>query len=57
MRELKSKERIIKEIVVESSNLLELVQWNDQKEDLPKMYEILTRLENKCHELKEELGQ
>lgn len=54
---MKSKERLIKEIVIESNNLLELIQWNDQKEDLTKMLNILNKLETKCSELKEELGQ
>lgn len=53
----KLRERIIKEIVIESNNLLELVQWNDQKEDLDKMRIILEKLEIKCSELKQELGQ
>lgn len=53
---MKSKERLIKEIVIESNNLLELIQWSDQKEDLAKMRIILNKLEIKCNELKEELG-
>lgn len=54
---MKSKERLIKEIVIESNQLLELIQWNEQKEDLVKMRLILNKLEIKCNELKEELGQ
>lgn len=50
------KERIIKEIVIESNHLLELIQWNDQKEDLELMKDILSNLENKCLKLREELG-
>lgn len=46
--EKKIRERIIKEIVIESNNLLELVQWNSQEEDLDKMRMVLSVLENKC---------
>ena len=53
---MKSKERIIKEIVIESNKLLELVQWNGQKEDINKMKEVLLNLKNKCIELEKELG-
>ncbi len=52
----KSKERIIKEIVIESNLLLELVQWNNQKEDILAMKDRLKQLINKCHELEIELG-
>ena len=50
------KERLIKEIVIESNHLLELMQWNDQKEDIERMKEVLSNLENKCLKLREELG-
>jgi len=52
----KSKERLIKEIIIESNKLLELVQWNDQKEDLDNMKVILKSVQEKCHELELELG-
>lgn len=52
----KSKERIIKEIIIESNKLLELVQWNDQKEDLYSMRIVLKTVQKKCHELELELG-
>ncbi len=54
--EKKLNERLIKEIVIESNNLLELVQWNDQKEDIDKMKIHLDRLILKCETLKEKLG-
>lgn len=50
------KERLIKEIVIESNHLLELIQWNDQKEELEMMEKVLSNLENKCLKLREELG-
>jgi hypothetical protein len=50
------KERLIKEIVIESSHLLELIQWNDQKEELEMMKNVLSNLELKCLKLREELG-
>ena len=52
----KSKERLIKEIIIESNKLLELVQWNDQKEDIEKMRIQLSILMAKCETLKEKLG-
>lgn len=54
--EKKLNERLIKEIVIESNNLLELVQWNDQKEDVDKMKIQLDKLMLKCETLKEKLG-
>ncbi len=54
--EKKLNERLIKEIVIESNNLLELVQWNDQKEDIDKMKIQLDKLMLKCETLKEKLG-
>jgi hypothetical protein len=51
-----SKERLIKEIVIESNHLLELIQWSNQKEDLELMKIVLSNLENKCLKLREELG-
>lgn len=54
--EKKLNERLIKEIVIESNNLLELVQWNDQKEDIAKIRIQLNVLMNKCESLKEKLG-
>lgn len=54
--EKKLNERLIKEIVIESNNLLELVQWNDQKEDIDKMKIQLAKLILKCETLKEKLG-
>jgi len=52
----KSKERLIKEIIIESNKLLELVQWNDQKEDINHMKYILKIVQDKCKELENELG-
>lgn len=52
----KSKERIIKEIIIESNKLLELVQWNDQKEDKERMKIYLKIVQDKCKELENELG-
>lgn len=54
--EKKLNERLIKEIVIESNNLLELVQWNDQKEDIEKMRIQFSILMTKCEALKEKLG-
>jgi len=54
--EKKLNERLIKEIVIESNNLLEFVQWNDQKEDIDKMRIQLDILIHKCETLKEILG-
>ncbi|HET6786019.1 MAG TPA: hypothetical protein VFH18_08335 [Erysipelotrichaceae bacterium] len=54
--EKKVNERLIKEIVIESNNLLEFVQWNDQKEDIEKMRIQLSILMTKCETLKEKLG-
>lgn len=51
-----SKERLIKEIIIESNKLLELVQWNDQKEDIESMKNILCKVQEKCKELEKELG-
>jgi hypothetical protein len=50
------KERLIKEIVIESNHLLELIQWADQKDDSDMMKKVLSNLELKCLELREELG-
>jgi len=52
----KSKERLIKEIIIESNKLLELVQWNDQKEDNNRMKIVLKIVQDKCKELENELG-
>jgi|GEM_PF-2484722 len=52
----KSKERQIKEIIIESNKLLELVQWNEQKEDLEKLRMILKSVQLKCSELEEAIG-
>ena len=52
----KSKERLIKEIIIESNKLLELFQWNDQKEDINQMKLILKIVQDKCKELENELG-
>ena len=52
----KSKERLIKEIIIESNKLLELVQWNDQKEDINQMKYFLKIVQDKCKKLENELG-
>lgn len=54
--ENKSKERLIKEIIIESNKLLELVQWIDQKEDIQKMRIIPNNVKTKCDNLEKELG-
>lgn len=54
--EKKHNERLIKEIVIESNNLLEFVQWNDQIVDIEKMRIQLDVLIQKCETLKVKLG-
>jgi len=54
--EKKLNERLIKEIVIESNSLLELVQWNDKEIDIEKMKIQLSKLMIKCETLKEKLG-
>jgi len=54
--EKKLNERLIKEIVIESNGLLELVQWNDQEKDIEMMKIQLSKLMIKCETLKEKLG-
>jgi hypothetical protein len=54
--EKKQYERLIKEIVIESNQLLELVQWNDQIIDHDKIKNQLSNVLIKCETLKEKLG-